>query len=115
MRITATLLSAFAGVCVAASVQASELEPMAGLSIKLGDASGTAYYTVEKDGYQVVATVASGEDAIPVRFIATLVSGQQVNLSVPRAVGQSALVLEIKRVEDRVFVSDGQNISKLVD
>ncbi len=33
---------------------------------------GTAYYTVEKDSYQVVATVASGDKATPVRFITTL-------------------------------------------
>ena len=115
MRTAFMLLSALAGLSIAGSVQASELEPIAGLSIKLGDVMGTAYYTVEKDGYHVVATVASGEVATPVRFMATLLSGQKVNLSVPGAVGQSDVVLEIKRIEDRVFVSDGPKISKLAE
>jgi hypothetical protein len=107
------LLSAFAGMCVAGSAQAAELAPMEGLSITLGDVSGTAYYTVEKDGYQVVATVASGVNATPVRFATTLLSGQKASLSVPRAVGQSALTVEIERIEDRIFVNGGAVISGL--
>jgi len=115
MRVTATLVSALAGLCVAGSVQASELTPLAGLGLKLGDALGTAYYTIEKDGYQVVATIATSEGATPVRFIATLLSGQKVHLSVPRAAGQSALIVEIERIEDRVFVNEGQRLSRIVD
>jgi hypothetical protein len=45
-----------------------ELRPIEGKSISLGDVSGVAYYTVEKDGFAVVAIVASGEIATPVRF-----------------------------------------------
>ena len=98
---------------VAGSVHAAELEPMAGLSIELGTVLGAAYYTVEKDGYQVVATVASGADATPVRFVTTLISGQRTMLSVPRAVGESALTLEIERIGDRVFVNGGNTLSSV--
>ena len=77
MRVSTTLLSVFAGLCVASSVHAAELAPLEGLSITLGNTLGTAYYTVENDGYRVVATIASGEKATPFRFTATLVSGQR--------------------------------------
>jgi len=114
MRVSTTLLSVFAGLCVASSVHAAEHElvPLEGLSITLGNALGTAYYTVENDGYRVVATIASGEKATPFRFIATLVSGQRVSLSVPRAVGQSALTLDIERIADRMLVNDSDKISQ---
>jgi hypothetical protein len=114
MRNAAAHLSFFVGMCVAGSVQAAELSPIAGLSIKLGDVLGTAYYTVEKDGYQVVATVASGENATPVRFVTTLLSGQKTSLSVPGAVGVSAQTMEIKRIGDRVFVNEGEQLSTVI-
>jgi len=113
MRMSVTLISALAGFCVAGSAHASELEPMAGLSIELGDVLGAAYYTVEKDGYQVVATVASGANATPVRFVTTLTSGQRTMLSVPRAIGESALALKIERIGDRVFVNSDNKLSSL--
>ena len=99
MRTTATLVSIFAGICIGGSARAAELMPMAGLSVKLGDVLGSAYYTVEKDGYKVVTTVASGENGTPVRIVTTLLSGQKVSLSVPRAVDQSALIVEIERID----------------
>jgi hypothetical protein len=41
-------------------------------------------------------------------------SGQKVIVSVPRAFGQSAMEIEIKRIEDRVFVSDDTQLNNLV-
>jgi hypothetical protein len=114
MRISAMLLSALAIGCITGSAHASELAPIEGLSIKVANVVGSAYYTIEKDGYQVVATLASSEEATPVRFIATLRSGQNVIVSVPRALGQSAMEVEIKRIEDRVFVSDDTQLTSLV-
>jgi hypothetical protein len=95
------------------SAHASELTPMKGFSVKLADVKGSAYYTIENDGYQVVATLASSEEATPVRFVATLLSGQKVIVSVPRAFGQSAIEIEIKRIEDRLFMNDGTQLSSL--
>ena len=98
----------FSTLAITGSAHASELTPIVreGLSVKLANVAGNAYYTIEKDGYRVVTTLASSEEATPVRFIATLLSGQKVIVSIPRAFGQSAVELEIKRIEDRVFVSD---------
>jgi hypothetical protein len=110
MRTFAMLLSTLA---ITGSAHASELTPIEGLSVKLANVAGNAYYTIEKDGYRVVTTLASSEEATPVRFIATLLSGQKVIVSIPRAFGQSAVELEIKRIEDRVFVSDDTQLSSL--
>ena len=40
-------------------------------SIKLGETTGVAYYTIADDGFRVVATVAASEAGPPTRFIAT--------------------------------------------
>jgi hypothetical protein len=113
MRMIAMLLSALAVTVVTGSAHAAELAPIEGFSIKIANVTGTAYYTVEKDGYQVVATLASGEEATPIRFVATLLGGQKVMVSVPRAIGQDALEIEIERIEDRVFVSDATLVGNL--
>ena len=105
------LASATAALLIAGSAQASELEPFAGKSIKRGNVTGTAYYTVAQDGFEVVATVASGEEQTPVRFVTTLRDGQKTILSVPREPGQSALMVEFKRIDNRVFVNDATKIS----
>lgn len=47
--------------------------------------------TVEQVGYRVVATLASGVDAQPMRFVSTLGSGQRTMISLPQAVGQPSL------------------------
>jgi hypothetical protein len=81
-----------------------ELRPIQGKSISLGDVSGVAYYTVEKDGFALVATVASGEMATPIRFMATLLPGQKTVISVPREFGQAALTVEFIRTDDRIEI-----------
>ena len=110
IRLVSALLAGFAVLGVAS---AEELRPMEAQSISLGELVGTAYYTVVKDGYQVVATVAAGETGAPMRFVATLVAGQRVVLSVPRAVDEPSIDLEIARVGDAVFVSESAAIASL--
>jgi hypothetical protein len=107
MRRTVALITAAAGLMVVGAAQAAELDALAARSIRLGDVVGTAYFTVEKSGHQVVATVTSGHNARPVRFIATLLPGQKTALSVPRRPGESALTLEFERIGDRIFVNEG--------
>ena len=101
----AMFISLIAAACASTTVQASELVPMEGFSVKLGEVVGTAYFTVEKEGHQLVATVTSAESPTPIRFIATLLDGQKVMLSVPRAVGESALEVEFERRDERLFVN----------
>lgn len=98
---------AFAALALAAglatSVQAADLAAYRGQSIDLGNVSGVAYYTVEKDGYRVVATLAD-RDSKAVRFEAVLAAGQSIVLSSPSAVGEVPARIEISRNADRVEV-----------
>jgi hypothetical protein len=94
---------------------ASELAPGGGYSIHLGRFDGAVYYTVEPDGYRVVATLASRADAPPIRFASTLQPGQRIVISVPQAAGQPSIDFEIVRDGDAVRVSDLLPPSDLVD
>ncbi|MET3578094.1 hypothetical protein ABID19_001111 [Mesorhizobium robiniae] len=100
--------TAFAAVLLATTgiAAASELAPGNGHSIRLGHVKGAVYYTVEQGGYRVVATLASRADAVPMRFVSTLGPGQRMMISVPQAVGQPSLDLEIMRDGATVLVSE---------
>jgi hypothetical protein len=103
IRTGAGLLAAISLVGVA---QAEQLKPIEARSIELGGTVGVAYYTKADDGFRVVATLAAGEAATPVRFIATLTPGQSVVVSVPQALNEPAREVEIRRNGDGVTVSD---------
>ena len=100
--------TAFATVLLATTsvAAASELAPGNGHSIHFGHVKGVVYYTVEQDGYRVVATLASGADAQPMRFVSTLGPGQHMVISLPQAVGQPSLDFEIMRDGATVLVSE---------
>jgi hypothetical protein len=99
-------LAAVGVLTFAASVaHAAELKPFEAKSLRLGDYTGVAYYTVEKDGYRVITSLAAGESGTPIRMVATLVQGQTAMISVPRGVGDNSLEVEIARIGDRVVVS----------
>ena len=83
MTIHRTIIAAAFALTVAGAAQADGLRPVEGRSIDLGDVSGIAYYTVEPDGFRVVATVAQGEAGTPVRLEAVLAPNQSVVLSSP--------------------------------
>ena len=46
------------GVASLGAARADGLRPIQGESVHLGEISGIAYYTVERDGFHVVATLA---------------------------------------------------------
>jgi hypothetical protein len=98
----------FAAALALASVgptQAEGLKPLQSRVIDLGDVSGVAYYTVERDGFRVVATLAKkDEDAVPVRVEAVLAPDQSLTLSNPREAGTPPDAVEIIRRPDTVLV-----------
>ena len=75
-------------------------------SIELSGTTGVAYYTIADDGFRVVTTLASVEAGAPMRFIATLTSGQSVLVSVQQVLHETAGQLEIKRDGNMVTVSE---------
>jgi hypothetical protein len=105
MTIRRTVAITAAALMFVGTAQAGELKPTRPQSIDLGDVSGVAYYTIERDGFHVVATLGEGETGTTVRFQAVLVPGQKVVLSTPRAVGVAPIAVEISRREDEVFVA----------
>jgi hypothetical protein len=100
------LAAAFAVAAPIGATHADGLRPIESRSIDLGELSGVAYYTVERDGFRVVATLAEGEVGTPVRVEAVLAPGRSIVFSVPRAMGILPNSVEISRQGDEVFVYD---------
>jgi hypothetical protein len=106
MTTRSTILAAISAMAFVGAAHADSLRPIEGRSIRLGEVSGTAYYTVERGGFRVVATLAQGENGTPVRVEAVLAPGQRVVLSTPREAGGAPDAVEISRQEDRVLVRE---------
>ena len=100
----------FAAAFALASVEAAHadgLRPIEAKSIDLGEVSGVAYYTVERDGFHVVTTLAEGGAGTPIRVVSILSPGQRVVLSTPAP----ASGIQISREGDRVLVHRSNPIS----
>lgn len=112
-KIIAGSLLALAATAEAAVAQetraasgAPELRPAAAHSIDLGPVAGVAYYTVERDGFHLVATLAPANDTVtPFRVEAVLAPGQRVTLSTPRGPGEEPTAVEISRTNELVLVA----------
>jgi hypothetical protein len=89
------------------AARADGVRPIEAKSIDLGEVSGVAYYTVERDGYRVVTTLAQGQTGAPVRIVSVLAPGQSVVLSTPRQEG----ALEISRSGNNLFVRKAPSLA----
>ena len=107
MSIRSMLFAVAFGIASLAAARADGLRPMEGKSIDLGGTSGIAYYTVERDGFHVVATLAQGEAGTPIRVVSVLGPGQRVVLSTP----QQAAAIEISRKGDSVLVRKANTVT----
>jgi predicted aconitase len=90
-------------IAASLAAHAEELRPLQAKSLHLGQVSGVVYFTIEEEGYQVVATLANSADA-PVRFQSTLLPGQKMVVSVPDSVGARARTAEFSRQGDHLLV-----------
>jgi hypothetical protein len=108
MSIRSTLFTTAFLMATLGTAHAEGLRPIQAKSIDLGGVSGVAYYTVERDGFHVVTTLAQGEAGTPVRVVSVLAAGQRVVLSTANRTSG----LEISRQGDRVVV---RNASSAVD
>jgi hypothetical protein len=100
MSIRNMLFAVAFGIATLAAARAEGLRPMEGKSIDLGGISGIAYYTVERDGFHVVATLAQGAAGTPIRVVSVLAPGQRVVLSTPQQAG----TIEISRKGESVLI-----------
>jgi hypothetical protein len=93
-------------LCLAVTpAQADEFYPMEASSISLGGFRGIVYYTDERDGYHVTATMAEGESGLPVRFEATITEGQKLTITVPRSLGEQSHVVQLRRVDGKLVIA----------
>jgi hypothetical protein len=99
MSIRSLLVAAVFALAPLQAIYAEGLRPIDAKSIDLGEVSGVAYYTVERDGFHVVTTLAQGMAGTPIRVVSVLAPGQSVAFSTPRLAG----VLEISRNGDSVL------------
>lgn len=104
MSIHRTLLAATLVLSSLGIAKADGLKPIQAQKIELGDVSGTAYYTVEQNGFRVVTTLSQGETGTPLRMVVLLAAGQSVVLSTANEAGVAPFEFEIARVKDDVIV-----------
>ena len=107
MSIRSMLFAAAFALASLEAAHADGLRPIEAKSIDLGEVSGVAYYTVERDGFHVVTTLAQGIAGMPIRVVSVLTPGQNVVLSTPH----QADALEISRQGDSVFVRKAKSVS----
>lgn len=100
MSIRNTLFATAFALASLGAAHADGLHPIEAKSIDLGEVSGVAYYTIERDGFHVVTTLAQGEAGTPIRMVSVLAPGQRVVLSTP----YQPDALEISRKGDGVLV-----------
>jgi hypothetical protein len=116
LTMKAILLAAAILLPVVAS--AGELAPMVALQRTLHNgASALIYFTPERDGFRVVATMQSDatETAPVLRFTSTLGPGQSTEISAPRAAGEPADAIVIRRMGDRLLVEDAAEVANAAE
>ena len=112
MQAKTRIVAAALGLALSTPALASEIKPVQSQSIALGDVAGDLYYTVEQDGFHVVATFAHRQAGdTPVRFQAVLAPGQAVIFSSPRAVGEQPVSVSVRRQDQQVIVADAPLIN----
>ena len=100
MSIRSMLVAAAFALASLERARADDLRPIDAMSIDFGEVSGVAYYTVERDGFHVVATLSQGRAGTPIRVVSVLAPGQRVAFSTPHQLG----ALEISRNGSGVMV-----------
>ena len=107
MSIRSMLVAAAFAFASLQAAHADGLRPIDARSIDLGEVSGVAYYTVERDGFHVVTTLAQGVSGTPIRVVSVLAPGQSVAFSTPQQAG----ALEISRNGDSVLIHNAKSVS----
>ena len=107
MSIRSMLVAAVFALASMEPARADGLRPIDAMSIDVGEVSGVAYYTIERDGFHVVTTLAQGMTGTPIRVVCVLAPGQSVAFSTPH----QANALEISRNGDSVLVRKATSVS----
>lgn len=90
----------FASARLAPAEAGEIVSPQAGLTVGLGATNVNIFYQPTAAGFHVVATAGTDKPNDVIRLVSTLKPGQEVAISVPRSVGQSAIELRLRRSGD---------------
>ncbi|HUN96511.1 MAG TPA: hypothetical protein VMU69_09765 [Bradyrhizobium sp.] len=90
----------FAGARLTPAKAGEIVSPRAGLTVGLGSTNVSIFYRPTAAGFQVIATAGTDKSDDVIRLVSTLAPGQEVAISVPRSVGQSAIELRLHRSGD---------------
>ena len=110
--ILAATVASVATLAALSTAQADGVQPMQAVSIDLGNVSGVAYYTVDRDNFHVVTTLVQSDSGTPVRIVADLAPGQSVVFSAPSEAGATpAAAVEIIRHENTLRVREAAAVT----
>jgi hypothetical protein len=99
------LMAATAMVLMTGIARADEPKPIQAQRLDLGSVAGIAYYTVEADGFHVVATLAQdGKDRVPLRVQGVLNAGQSLKFSTPGVIGVEPATITLERQGEKLVV-----------
>lgn len=94
------LAALFTGVRLTSAEAGEIVSPQAGLTVGLGSTNVSIFYQSTEAGFHVVATAGTDKSDDVIRLVSTLKPGQEVAISVPQSVGQSAIELRLHRSGD---------------
>src|SRR5258705_7589607 len=111
MSIRSMFVAAASALASLEAAHADGLRPIDAKSIDLGEVSGVAYYTVERDGFHVVTTLAQGMAGTPIRASSPLAPGPGEAFLTPHPTGwaetspdaDSAPPRKAEAVSDQIF------------
>lgn len=89
-----------------AVAMATDLQPAEALPLRIGDFIGVVYYTLEQNGYRVVAEFTSRRRTLPFRVVSTLSSGENITISLPNWRDHAIGELDIVQDAGRLHVND---------
>ena len=97
MRAMPIIGAAVASCLIASAANADTLHPIEGRTLGFGPMHASVYYTEAGPVYRVVATIVAGPESTSMRFIATLLPGQSLVLSVPGPAGTPPVGFRLTR------------------
>ena len=101
-------LAALAATLPFAAHAAEMMTSGQGVEHIMGATSVLTYYVNTTDGFHLVATMnqVSGDPASVLRFAAKLADGQQVVMSMPRALGERSRDIIFQREGERLMITE---------
>ena len=105
-------LAAIAALVMPMYAHADDLAPGQGVEHIFGSTSVLTYYVTTTQGYHLIATMNNidGDPTTVFRFSTTLNDGEEVMMSMPRAVGEKSKEVVFRRIGDRLAIENADEL-----